>query len=156
MKWLAWIGVVAAALVGAAWFVLLDAAAPKRAEGVFDLAQFRALTANDAPETLPTEVRVEFVGANEAPSWATEAGAFAGPRRLSFVSYQVVSPGGDIIIDGAVDAAMLNQISDNKGRFDAAAYARVLQAMTQARAVMVTHEHRDHVIAVARHPQPEE
>ena len=90
---------------GAFWYFLLDASAPARAEGEFDLAAYRALVANDAPETLPSEVRIEFVGESTAPSFAAEAGAFQ--RRTDIrptISFQIVAPGGDTIIDGAVDA----------------------------------------------------
>jgi glyoxylase-like metal-dependent hydrolase (beta-lactamase superfamily II) len=155
MKWLIGIGVVLAALAGLAWFVLLDANGPARAEGEFDLSAYRALVAQDAPETLPTEVRVEFVGASETPGFAAEAGAFSGGERtFSYTAFQVIAPGGDIIIDGAVDEASLAEISDGEGRFTGEAYNRVLDAMTRAGAVLITHEHLDHVMAVARHPDP--
>jgi glyoxylase-like metal-dependent hydrolase (beta-lactamase superfamily II) len=155
MKWLVGIGIVLAALAGLAWFALFDAAAPARAEGEFDLAAYRQLVADDAPETLPTEVRIEFVGESGAPSFAVEAGAFDGERTMSYNSFQIVAPGGDTIIDGAVDAATVEEMSDGKGRFSEASYQRVLDAMTRASAVLITHEHLDHVMAIARHPAPD-
>ena len=154
MKWLIGIGVVLAALAGLAWFALLDADGPATAEGEFDLAAYRTLVASDAPETLPTDVRIEFVGASEAPSFAAEAGAFGGERTFTYTSFQIVAPGGDIVIDGAVDQATVTEMSDGQGRFTAESYARVLDAMTRASRVLITHEHIDHVMAVARHPEP--
>lgn len=154
MKWLIGIGVVLAALVGLAWFALLDAGGPARADGEFDLAAYRALVADDAPETLPTDVRVEFVGASEAPSFAAMAGDFAGERTFTYTAFHILAPGGDIVIDGAVDQDTVNEMSEGKGRFSAEAYARVLDAMTRATGVLITHEHIDHVMAVARHPTP--
>jgi glyoxylase-like metal-dependent hydrolase (beta-lactamase superfamily II) len=154
MKWLIGILVVLAALAGLAWYGLLDADGPARAEGEFDLAAYRALVASDAPETLPREVRVEFVGSSDAPGFAAEAGAFGGARTFSYTAFEIVSPSGAIIIDGAVDQDTVNRMSDGKGSFDDASYARVLDAMTRASQVMITHEHLDHVMAIARHPAP--
>lgn len=156
MKWLAGIVIALAALAAFVWYAALDAAAPPEAEGVVDLAAYRALVADDAPETLPTEVRIEFVGESTAPSFATEAGAFDGDRTLAFTALQLVAPGGDTIIDAAVDRTTLDDMSQGKGSFSEQAYARVLEAMTRSANVMITHEHLDHVMAVARHPEPGE
>lgn len=155
MRWLVGLLAVLAALAAFVWYAALDAAAPPRAEGELDLAAYRALVAGDAPETLPAEVRIEFVGESTAPSFAVEAGAFDGERTLSFNAVQIVAPGGDTIIDGAVDRDTLDEMSNGKGEFWEESYVRVLDAMTRAANVMITHEHLDHVMAVARHPQPE-
>ena len=152
MKWLIALLVVLAALAGAFWYAMLDAAAPAQAEGQFDLAGYRALVANDAAETLPTEVRVEFVGASTAPSFATEAGAFGPESAIVYTAFQIVAPGGTTVLDGAVDAETAEAMG--AGEFDAASYQRVLDAAAQAQHVLITHEHLDHVMAVARHPDP--
>lgn len=152
--WLAVIAIILALMGGFAWWALLDGAAPAHARGVFDIAQYRALVASDAPETLPTEVRAEFVGESEAPSLAAMAGDFGPARTFTYASFQIVAPGGDTIIDGAVDAETLNAMSA-EGRFEEASYQRVLAAMTQAGQVLITHEHLDHVMAIARHPDPD-
>ncbi len=154
MKWLAGIAIVLAALAAFVWYAALDAAAPAEADGIVDIAAYRALVENDAPETLPSEVRVEFVGESKAPSFGVEAGALDGERTLSYNSFQIVAPNGDTIIDGAVDRATLDQMSQGKGSFSEEAYTHVLDAMTRAPNVMMTHEHLDHVMAIARHPQP--
>jgi glyoxylase-like metal-dependent hydrolase (beta-lactamase superfamily II) len=154
MKWLIGLAVVVAALAGFAWYFVLDGAAPARAEGEIDVAAYRALVADDPPELLPREVRIEFVGESRAPSFAAMAGAFDGQRTFSYNSFQVVAPSGNIIIDGAVDRETLNGMSDGQGSFDEGSYQRVLGAMSQAAHIMITHEHLDHVIAIARHPAP--
>lgn len=154
MRWFVGIAVVLAVLAGLGWYYVLDGGAPARAEGEFDIAAYRALVADDAPETLPSEVRVEFVAESTVPSFAAMAGAFDGRRTFSYNSLQIVAPGGDIIIDGAVDQETLEAMSEGKGSFSEAAYARVLEAMLNAAHVMITHEHLDHVMAVARHPTP--
>lgn len=154
MKWLIGLAVVLAALAGLTWYAVLDGAAPAHAEGAIDLDALRAAVAADAPETLPTEVRVEFVGESQAPSFAAVTGLFEGQRTFSYNAFQIVSPDGGLIIDGAVDRQTLDQMSNGEGSFDEAAYTRVLNAMTHANHVMITHEHLDHVMAIARHPSP--
>lgn len=155
MKWLIGIFVVLAALGGFVYWAVIDGDAPPGPQNEFDIAAYRALVADDAPETLPTAINFQVVGSSEAPGYAAEAGAFsAGERTFDYGTFQIVAPGGDILIDGAVDDATLNEMSKGKGRFDAAAYQSVLDAMTRASIVMITHEHLDHVMAVARHPDP--
>ena len=154
-SWLVWVGALLVAISVFAWWAVFDGAAPARAPGEFDLAAYRALVADDGQETLPTAVRIEFVGESQAPSFAAEAGALDGNRTFSYNSLQIVAPGGDTIIDGAVDSDTLDSMTQAKGVFSDASYGRVLAAMTRASQVMITHEHLDHVMAVARHPDPE-
>jgi glyoxylase-like metal-dependent hydrolase (beta-lactamase superfamily II) len=155
MRWLVGILALLAALGALFWYAVLDGAAPARADDTIDLAAYRALVAGDAPETLPTQVRIEFVGESTAPSFAAEAGVFDGERTFSYNSLQIVGPSGDTLIDGAVDRATLDEMSDGKGTFFDEGYARVLEAMKRAPHVLITHEHLDHVMAIARHPEPD-
>jgi glyoxylase-like metal-dependent hydrolase (beta-lactamase superfamily II) len=45
-------------------------------------------------------------------------------------------------------------MTSGEGSFDADAYGRVLAAALRAQHVLITHEHLDHVMAIARHPEP--
>ncbi len=155
MIWLIGLLIVLAALAGVAWYAVIDGTAPAQAGDEFDLAAYRSLVVTDAPETLPTGVRVEFVGASEAPSFATEAGAFGGQDVMTYTAFQLVGPSGNIVIDGAVDADTVTEMTNGEGSFSEASYQRVLNATAQAEHVLITHEHLDHVMAVTRHPEPE-
>lgn len=155
MKWLIGLLVVLAALAGLAWYALGDGAAPARSEGEFDLAAYRALVASDAADTLPTEVRVEFVGHSMTPAYVTEAGAFSGDVAMTYTAFQILGPSGAVVIDGAIDAATGAEMTEGENGFSPEAYQRVLDATAQASQVLITHEHLDHVMAIARHPQPE-
>lgn len=155
MKKLIALLVVLAAIAGAVWYFVIDGEAPASADGAIDVAALRTLVANDTAETLPREIRIEFVGESQAPSFAAEAGAFSGQRTFSYNSLQIVTPSGDIIIDGAVDRATLDEMSGGRGSFSEESYHRVLNAMSGAQAVLITHEHLDHVMAIARHPAPD-
>lgn len=154
MRWLIVFVLTLVAIGGLFWWAVLDTNAPPATAHNIDLAAYRALVANDAPDTLPTDVRVEEVGSSTAPSFAADAGDFSGDRTFSYVAFQVVAPEGDTIIDAALDASSLSQMTGGKGSFHPDVYARVLDAMTRAHRIMITHEHIDHVMAVARHPKP--
>ena len=155
MKWLIGLLVVLAALGGVFWYAALDASAPAEAGDEFDLAAYRQLLVSDAPETLPSDVRVEFVGSDPAPSFATEAGAFGGERLITYTAFQIVGPSGNVVVDGAVDADTLNEMSKGAGQFCDACYQRLVDATQSAAHVLITHEHIDHVMSIARHPNPE-
>lgn len=153
-KWLIGAAVALVALAAFVWFALLDGAVPARAEGVIDIAAYRALVADDAPETLPTDIQVEIVGEGEMPSFAAEAGAFDGPRDFVFPAFQVVGPSGPIVIDAAIDRPTLEEMTGGEGMFHDGAYQNLLLAIANAAHVLITHEHLDHVMAITRHPDP--
>ncbi|MEZ5995847.1 MAG: MBL fold metallo-hydrolase [Hyphomonadaceae bacterium] len=153
-RWLIGLGVVIAALGVLFWWEVLDGAAPARADNAFDVDAYRALIAGDRPETLPTGVRVAIAGRSEAPAFAAEAGAFDGQRTFAYVAFQVLAPDGGLIVDAAADEDSLARMSGGKGRFDPQAYGQILAAIETTPRVMVTHEHWDHVMAIARHPHP--
>ncbi|MEQ1616722.1 MAG: hypothetical protein ABL883_00075 [Terricaulis sp.] len=152
-KWLVAILLLVGSLGGFFWWAALDAAAPARADGVFALGAYRALVADDPAEALPKEIRVEFVGGAARPAFAVQAGAM-GAREIAYTSFQIVAPAGDTIIDAPVDRAQGEAMTGEGFTFSDAAYERVLTAMANAATIAVTHEHADHVTAIARHPAP--
>jgi glyoxylase-like metal-dependent hydrolase (beta-lactamase superfamily II) len=140
---------------GLFWWFAVDARAPASAPGLISVAEYRHLTANDGAAR-PTAVNVEIVGVDTVPRFAAEAGEFGETYQTAYTAFQIVGPSGSIVIDGAVDedvAAKMARSPD--ARFDADAYARLVTAMTQANTLALTHEHSDHVIAFARHSEPE-
>lgn len=155
-RWAIGLGALLLAALGAlTWWFVIDGAAPAQADNAFDLTAYRALVAQDDPQMLPRDVRMEIVGESRAPAFAAEAGAFGPERVLAYTAFQLVGPGGDTIIDAAVDQTTLAEMTRGAGIFDNRAYGRVLGAITSARHVLLTHEHLDHVMAIARHPAPE-
>lgn len=150
-RWLAAFSMFLAGLALVLWWAALDAAAPARADGVFDLSGYRALVANDPADALPTEVRVEFVGGAPRPAFAVQAGAM-GEREIAYTSFEIIAPAGGTIIDAPVDRAQGEAMTGEGLIFSDAAYQRVLTAMANAATIAVTHEHADHITAIARHP----
>lgn len=145
-----------AVVLGAFWWLLLaDSKAPAEAPGLFSIEDWRALMPEDAA-SLPTEIRVLEIGRDKAPGFAARAGGFGTDWNTTYNSIQIVWPGRTMVIDGAIDAdtAIGMQQSEADWAFDAPAYETLLAAMLAADQVLITHEHLDHVMAVARHPDP--
>ena len=154
-KWIYWLGAVLAVLAIAFWWLLLDARAPASAEDLFDLDAYRTMVSEDAGN-LPVEIRIETVGTDTAPGFAADAGDFGREFQLAYTALQIVWPDQAIVIGGAADEATAAEMAQSveASHFDGDAYQRVLEAMLQAEQVLITHEHLDHVMAIARHPDP--
>lgn len=152
--WVWALGMVAV-LVLSAWWLLLDGDAPDRAPGEFDITEWRALI--EASEgARPTSVRMEVVGTDIAPRWATEAGNFGNPAHMAYTAFQIAWPDRSVVIGGAADEATLREMAQSDAaQFNHGAYKRLEEAMLAADEVWITHEHLDHVMAIARHPDPE-
>ncbi|WP_340692660.1 hypothetical protein [Hyphomonas sp.] len=158
---LKWIMRLAAALavfvIAAGWWLFAGfSKAPAAAPGLLDIDQWRSMI-RDAGGDLPTEIRVLEVGHDSAPMLAARAGAFTGQWLTSYNSVQVVFPDSTLVIGGALDRSTSEGMvqSPEDWSFDDAAYRKVVDAMLTADKVLMTHEHPDHVMAIARHPDPD-
>lgn len=159
MTWLKRIGVVLLILValgaGAWWYYIADGAVPEQSTYTADIARWRTLIANDTAE-LPREIRVEIVSTAQIPFAAVQAGGAFTPYKMVRTAFQLVTPSGSIVIDSGNDEELAKLTGQGEGTtYDAAAYARVIDAMGNASRVVVTHEHPDHIGGVARFPVPE-
>jgi glyoxylase-like metal-dependent hydrolase (beta-lactamase superfamily II) len=148
-------GVAVLLLGGFWWLFLADSTAPDEAPGLLVLEDWRAMVPDD-PSRLPTGIRVLEIGRDKAPGFAARAGGFGTDWNTTYNSVQIVWPDRTMIIDGAIDAetAAAMKQSEADWAFDASAYETLLAAMLSAESVLITHEHLDHVMAVARHPDP--
>lgn len=157
LKWIAGIAgaILVLALIASWWLFVGFSGAPKAAPGVIDIAAWRSMV-REAGGDLPTEVRVLEVGADAAPMLAARAGAFGDQWLTSYNSVQLVFPDDTIIIGGALDRLTAEGMVQSKDAwsFDDDAYEQLTGAMLQASQVLITHEHLDHIMAVARHPDP--
>ena len=148
-------GLAVLLLGGFWWLFLADSTAPAEAPGLLVLEDWQEMVSSD-PSQLPTEIRVLEIGRDKAPGFAARAGGFGTDWNTTYNSVQIVWPDRTMIIDGAIDAetaAGMKQ-SETDWAFDASAYDTLLAAMLSAESVLITHEHLDHVMAVARHPDP--
>ncbi len=159
MGWMRGIGitllVVAVGLGAAYWYYVADGAVPASATYQTDIAGWRALVAADTA-SLPSEIRVEYVGRDTIPLGAMQAGAPFEQYKRVRASFQLNGPTGSVIIDTAMDKTIAEKAQQGPAAaFDDAAYGRVIAAMGNALRVAVTHEHADHIGGVAKFPVPE-
>ena len=130
---------------------------PKQAPDVFDIVDWRARVAASPMEERPTELHWLEVAHTVVPNYALQAGNFSGKSGLSYNAFQIAGPDMNIIIGGAFDADTAKvMLRDNReSGFDQAAYDTLTGAMLGADHVLMTHEHPDHIMAIARHPKPD-
>lgn len=153
-KLLIGLGGVLVAAAGAGWWLLFSGSkAPAEAPGVIDLAGWRELVAGDQGQG-PARIGWLEIGHAPFPSFAVQAGRFEDPVEMSFNTVQLSWPDRFILIDTAVDEAVVTSMS-KEASFDTAAYDQMLVAIRNADQVVITHEHVDHVIGIARHPDPQ-
>lgn len=138
------------------WLLLSGSTASKTAPGVFDLADWRSKASAPADQ-LPTSLRILEIGRDTAPPFAAQAGRFGAPVAMSYNAAVIDYPDRQIVIGGAVDRPTAEgmALSKTEWRFSDAAYDEMTAAMLSAEQVLMTHEHLDHVMAIARHPDPD-
>lgn len=141
----------------AVWWFVFDSRAPAEAIDEIPLAGLRAQIAEDDTDTLPQYVELYRVGTGEAPMLAVESGRLSGKFTMAFTAFGVVYADDRVMIDAAVDRATAETIGDQKKlRFDDPLYSLLLERMAASRAIVMTHEHKDHVMAVVRNPALEQ
>lgn len=140
-------------LATAVWWFALDSRAPRHASGAIPLQALREAIAHDARSDLPSTIELYRVGSGEAPMFAVEAGGGFGKFRMAYTAFGLVYRDHRIMIDAAADRQTAMTIGDrDAARFADRTYALLLERMAEARTILLTHEHKDHVMAVARHP----
>lgn len=158
IKWLLRIGAGLGVAIGILfwWLLLSGSDAAKTAPGVFDINDWRERAA--APNSaLPTEIKIIEIGRDMAPPFAVQAGRFGAPIAMTYNAVEITYPNSTIIVGGSIDRATAETMTQSVKDwvFDDAAYARLTDAMLSANQVLMTHEHLDHIIAIARHPSPD-
>ncbi|MBZ5601666.1 MAG: MBL fold metallo-hydrolase [Acidobacteriia bacterium] len=111
-----------------------------------DIAELRRL-ANSIPGPKPREIRVERVATFQFPAAAIMAGGSWKVEDGPAVSYQIVYPDRTVIVDTAMDQATTKAMG--RATFDPQAFAHMIQAMSSASLILVTHEHPDHIGGIA-------
>ena len=141
------------ALVAATWWYVFDSRAPREADDAIPLEALRTAIAADDARHLPREVELYRTGRGTAPMFAVEAGGGLGKFEMAYTAFGIRYRDSRVMIDAAADRETAMAIGDKAAaRFDDAAYALLLDRIAQADQVILTHEHKDHVMAVVRHP----
>lgn len=139
------------------WLMIGFSNTPASAPGLFDIADWRMRVAASPLDARPTELRWLEVAHDLGPNFAIQAGRLSGKSGLSYNAFQIIGPDMNIIIGGAIDADTAKVMLRDKKEsgFDQAAYETLTAAMLGADQVLMTHEHPDHIMAIARYPDPE-
>ncbi len=135
------LGIAAIALAVAAYWLFYDNLLPKEGKFPLDLAALRA--AAGPVGAGPLRIEIEQLSHSNAPRIAMVAGTDWETVDLVRASYRLVWPRRSVIVDTANPFAIAQQ----KGArcYDPAGWARLLRAMDEADAIVVTHEHADHI-----------
>lgn len=108
-----------------------------------DIAELRQAASNVAGPK-PVVVRMEHVASAHFPLMFTRVGGTFEATEMPFQSYQIAyEDGSTIVLETALTETQAKQ--NGADFFDPAAAARVNAAMTAAKAIVVTHEHWDHM-----------
>ncbi len=116
-----------------------------------DLAAIRRL-ANLLPGAKPTAVNGIRVAASIRPRKFVIQGGDDTPVTMPRTAFQVVYPDGTVMIDSGLDRETHNSFStpDKREPYFPDAFAQLQQALNQARMIVLTHFHADHVAGVTR------
>ena len=142
-KWL-WGGVALLLVVLTAYEILLRTTArPDDCTFTLDLPAARAL-GNAFAGDKPHEIRAEHIATFQFPGAVIATGQPWAMREMRVYGYELgFADGTHLIVDTGMDEAQTKAAHGES--FDAAAWARLSQAMLSASAIYVTHEHGDHM-----------
>ena len=107
-----------------------------------DIGALRA-AANRSPGPKPTSISVETIARGTLPATFLVAGAGFGDQHQGVHSFRANRKGGAIIIDTGMDAKSAKAMKVYT--LDAVAQNRVYRELEKAAAIVVTHEHLDHI-----------
>ena len=145
---------ILAIFMGLLYHYVLSSKSPQESDFNIELPELRKLAdASGARETFISEIRVELIGQNPIPSFASQAGAFRGTLTMVRTAYQLRSASTSLVIDTGMSEEMAREFGKNAVYFPDA-FRRVQDAMSDASVVAVTHEHADHIAGIALHPNP--
>lgn len=120
-----------------------------------DLEEIRLLAAAE-PGDLPVRINTVLVGENVFPRLAVVGGSFdTAPVTMVRVAYQLVYQDSAVIVDAGMDAEMHQAMQEGMPYFPQA-YDKLQAAMREAEAIVITHEHGDHVGGIMASPYRDE
>lgn len=150
VQWIAIVfGIVALIGIAAVYWLFYDHRMPASGRYPLDMAAIRAEAAR-LPGADPIRIEAEIVSHTPVPKIAMVAGTSWSSIDMVRVSYRIVWPDRSIVLDTAYDEPTARQ--GGATRFDAHARANVIRAMDEASAIIVTHEHSDHMGGLVTSP----
>ena len=119
-----------------------------------DLGAIRRL-ADVVPGVRPTAINGIRVAASVRPRKFVIAGGEDTPVTMPRTAFQVVYPGGTVMLDAGLDEATHRSFStpDKPEPYFPEAFAQVERALDRARMIVLTHFHADHAAGLTQSPR---
>lgn len=100
------------------------------------------------PGDPPTAIHVGFLNPFRGPLSSVVEGGSTDSASAAYTVFQIRFPRGWIIVDAALD----REFVPHSTTFSDEDYDRIQRALRDARLIVVTHEHHDHIAGVIRSP----
>jgi glyoxylase-like metal-dependent hydrolase (beta-lactamase superfamily II) len=127
-----------------------DGELPETTSYVIDMDEIRSIAAAPASD-LPRHVTVAKIAENIVPAGALVAGDGWSDAVMSRYSFQIVYPGGHVVLETGMTQKQSTYF--DRGTYYAEAFEPMMKAMETADLIIATHEHLDHIGALAVHPK---
>lgn len=101
-----------------------------------------------SPGDLPTSIHVGFLNPFRRPLSVVVEGGSTDSASAAYTVFQITFPHGWIVVDAGLD----REFVPNSTSFSDQDYNQIQQALRDARLIIVTHEHHDHIAGVLRSP----
>jgi glyoxylase-like metal-dependent hydrolase (beta-lactamase superfamily II) len=142
-------------IIGVAGYILLGySPVPKTSTYQLDITEIRQLAQADN-SLLPVRLNVLDLGGGTMPQFLIFAGGAFQETTMPVPVFQVVYPGGTVIVDTGMDKASFDQMFPG-GSFSTASYDQLQSAMRQSQNILLTHEHLDHLAGLSHSPYLDE
>lgn len=148
--------VLAAIAYGAFLYLTARTPVPDASAYALDFKEIRRL-ASSIPGEKPLRVEHQPVAEGSLPRGAVFAGeSLTEPLPNVHGSYRVVSADGSFgVIDSAFDRPAFEKMNPG-GPYSNEGYAKVQRALADAKWIVITHEHADHIGGIARFEDPKQ
>jgi len=142
---------VLVAIIGAAYYWLFIESPLLKGKFDIDLREVRRL-ASSIPGESPHAIRYEHVMDFKAPNAATVTGDGWTESTLWGLAFQLEYSDHTAILESTMNGEQAKASGMVTGYYPEA-YAHVIQAMSKASLILMTHEHADHIGGLAAHPE---